>query len=97
MLREIAIFVNKPQQGHLKVSFFGPFYGAYVIFELDTPNYQYAFVTSYNRSYLWLLSRTPQISSELQAHFIHTIKTLGFDTTELIFVSHSKSGPHHEP
>ena len=30
-----AYFVATEDQGHLKVSFFGPFYGSYVIFELD--------------------------------------------------------------
>ena len=30
-----AYFVQRPDQGYLKVSFFGPFYGSYVVFELD--------------------------------------------------------------
>ncbi|MGO3799471.1 MAG: lipocalin family protein, partial [Vibrio casei] len=30
-----AYFVNEPNEGYLKVSFFGPFYGSYVIFYLD--------------------------------------------------------------
>ena len=30
-----AYFVEGSEQGYLKVSFFGPFYGAYVVFELD--------------------------------------------------------------
>src|SRR6056297_1758193 len=30
-----AYFVDGRDRGHLKVSFFGPFYGAYVVFELD--------------------------------------------------------------
>ena len=36
-----AYFVEKENQGYLKVSFFGPFYGSYIIFELDEENYQY--------------------------------------------------------
>ena len=30
-----AYFVEDPDLGYLKVSFFGPFYGAYVVFRLD--------------------------------------------------------------
>ncbi|MEW8026267.1 MAG: lipocalin family protein, partial [Candidatus Thiodiazotropha sp.] len=30
-----AFFVDEVSKGHLKVSFFGPFYSSYVIFELD--------------------------------------------------------------
>jgi len=48
-LRENAIgrakFKRDADIGHLKVSFFGPFFGNYIIFELDKENYQYAFVT----------------------------------------------------
>lgn len=82
-----AYFVREPDEGYLKVSFFGPFYGAYVVFELDTDNYQYSYVTGPNRSYLWLLSRTPAVSPELLDHFIERARELGFATDELIFVN----------
>src|SRR5690606_7283410 len=39
-----AYFVEEETTGHLKVSFFGPFYSSYVVFELDKENYAYAFV-----------------------------------------------------
>jgi len=80
-----AYFVNEPEVGHLKVSFFGPFYGSYVIFELDQSNYQYAFITSNSKDYLWLLARTPHVSEELKQHFIEVAKKLGFKTNQLIF------------
>ncbi len=82
-----AYFVQDSNTGHLKVSFFGPFYGAYVIFELDT-DYQYAFVTGPNRDYLWLLSRSPVISPALRQHFIQRAEALGFAVEELIWVHH---------
>ena len=82
-----AYFVKDNQQGYLKVSFFGPFYGSYVVFEIDRKAYQYAFVAGYNTSYLWLLSRTPTVSKALIDHFIKTAQSLGFNTDNLIFVS----------
>ncbi|ENH9207735.1 lipocalin family protein, partial [Vibrio vulnificus] len=36
-----AYFVNGDSEGYLKVSFFGPFYGSYVVFALDKTDYQY--------------------------------------------------------
>ena len=81
-----AFFVRGQDEGYLKVSFFGPFYGSYVIFELDKENYQYAFVSSYNNSYLWLLARSPNVSKELVDRFVKKSKALGFDTDGLIFV-----------
>ena len=83
-----AYFANGSDEGFLKVSFFGPFYGSYVVFELDKERYQYAFVTSYSRSYLWLLSRTPTVSKELVDHFVNRARELGFNTNDLIFVEH---------
>ena len=83
-----AYFANDPDKGYLKVSFFGPFYGSYVVFELDKENYEYAFITSYSKSYLWLLSRTPMVSQELVDRFVNRARELGFNTDDLIFVEH---------
>ena len=81
-----ANFVGSSSEGYLKVSFFGPFYGSYVIFELDHEHYQYAFVSGPNTKYLWLLSRTPFVSPEVIAKFIEMSKARGFDTDSLIYV-----------
>lgn len=82
-----AYFVGSSNVGHLKVSFFGPFYGSYGVFELDE-DYQYAFVASSSTKYLWFLSRTPQVSPDLKARFIEQSKQRGYDTDALIFVDH---------
>ena len=44
-----AYFVDSPDLGYLKVSFFGPFYGSYVVFELDQQDYRYALVSGPDR------------------------------------------------
>ncbi|WP_432758005.1 lipocalin family protein [Motilimonas eburnea] len=84
-----AYFVNGDNQGHLKVSFFGPFYGSYVVFGLDQTDYQYSFVASYNHDYLWLLARTPNVSDAVKQEFIKQAQALGFAVDELIFVDQS--------
>lgn len=81
-----AVFVDDPTVGHLKVSFFGPFYSSYVIFELDQFGYDYAYITGYNRDYLWFLSRTPTVSDEAMAAFKKRAAAEGFDLSELILV-----------
>lgn len=83
-----AYFVRGRDEGYLKVSFFGPFYSAYVIFDIDHENYQHAFVSGHNTSYLWLLSRTPTLSEAVIERFIQKSKALGFDTQALIFTKH---------
>ena len=84
----VARFVQSPDIAHLKVSFFGPFYGSYVVFELGE-NYDYAFVSGFNRSYLWFLARTPQVSEALRAQFLQRITELGFDPDELIWLDNA--------
>ena len=82
-----AFFVRKSSEGYLKVSFFGPFYGSYVVFELDKDNYQYAFVCGPNTSYLWLLSRTPTVDKDVLTRFVNKAKQLGFATEKLVYVN----------
>jgi len=83
-----AYFVKGSDQGYLKVSFFGPFYGAYIVFELDHENYQYSLVSGPDRSYLWLLARGPEIGEDIKHILIAKAKALGFDTSKLIYVNH---------
>ena len=83
-----AYFVEDNRTGYLKVSFFGPFYGSYIVFDLGS-NYEYSLVTSSDRSYLWLLSRTPVIDDALMADLVSRMADLGFETEALIFVDQS--------
>jgi len=82
-----AYFVGKEDIAHLKVSFFGPFYGSYIVFELGE-DYDYSFVTSSNKSYLWLLARTPEVSEDLKDRFISTATSLNYKLENLIWVEH---------
>ena len=83
-----AYFVQSPDQGYLKVSFFGPFYGSYIVFELDHGQYQYALVCGPDTSYLWILARTPTMDEGVKQSLIAKAASLGFDTGSLIFVEH---------
>ena len=85
-----AYFVRNTDEGYLKVSFFGPFYGSYVVFELDQADYQYAFVTSHDRSYLWFLSRTPTVSDARLNYFKEKAKEAEFSVDKLIFPEQGK-------
>lgn len=83
-----AYFVENTDLGYLKVSFFGPFYGAYIVFELDHEDYQYSLVSGPDKSYLWLLSRSPEINENTKSILIKKATELGFDTSKLIYVEH---------
>jgi apolipoprotein D and lipocalin family protein len=73
--------------GALEVSFFGPFYGAYNIVDLD-PDYQHVLIVGPSRDYLWILSRTPDPPAQEVDRLIAKAGQLGIDTGALIRVRH---------
>jgi len=85
-----AFFVEEKEKGYLKVSFFGPFYGSYVVFEIDE-GYNYAFVTSSKKSYLWFLSRTPKVDDEMIEHFKLRAESFGFNLDKLVIVNQDRN------
>ena len=87
-----AKFIGSPDVGSLKVSFFGPFYGGYNIVELDKKNYQYVMIVGNDRSYLWILSRTPTLDPNIKRKLTQKANSLGFPVDQLIIVSHGQSG-----
>lgn len=76
---------NKSEPGKLKVSFFWIFYGDYFVLDLDE-NYQWALIGSSYDKYLWILSRTPQISDSLYKELLEKLSIRGYDTNKLIKV-----------
>jgi apolipoprotein D and lipocalin family protein len=85
-----AYFVGDSNLGSLKVSFWGPFYGAYNIIDLDKENYSYSLVCGPNKSYLWILAREPHMEESLKSKLVKKAKDLGFETKKMIYVSHKK-------
>jgi len=83
-----AYLVGSPDVGQLKVSFFGPFYGGYNILELDKEDYQYSLVAGPDRSYLWILARSPDLPESKVQALVEKARRLEFPVDELIYVSH---------
>lgn len=83
-----AKFVDSPDIGRLKVSFFGPFYSAYNVIALDE-KYRYALVAGKDLDYLWLLSRETTMPDEVKKDYLNKASAIGYDTTRLIWVEHS--------
>ncbi|WP_439842564.1 lipocalin family protein [Aeromonas taiwanensis] len=79
-----AYFLGAKDEGRLKVSFFGPFYGSYNVLATD---YELTLVSSYNLQYLWILSRTPEPPEAGVQALIARARALGFKTDALIRVN----------
>ncbi len=79
-----AFFTGANDVGSLKVSFFGPFYGGYYIFDLDPE--EYSLVASGTRDYLWILSRKKTLSAKRTQQLMKKAAAAGYDTNALIWV-----------
>ncbi len=78
-----AKVVDKTTGAKLKVTFFWPFYGDYWIIKLGD-NYDYSVVGTPDRKFLWILSRTPQMKSQLYSDLTEFAKSKGFEVDKLI-------------
>ena len=83
--KAFAKIPNPSEPGRLKVYFFWPFGADYLILDLDK-EYRWALVGSSSPSYLWILSRTPQMDDGLYESIVEKAKSLGYDTSRLELV-----------
>jgi apolipoprotein D and lipocalin family protein len=82
--------VVDPSNARLKVTFFWPFYGDYWIIGLN-PDYRWAVVGEPGRRYLWILSRTPQMSETDYQEALRQISAAGYDAARLIKTPQSEA------
>jgi len=85
-----AFFIGDSSVGQLKVSFFGPFYGAYNIVALDQEKYQWTLVVGPDTEYLWVLARSTSLEKTMLDQILSMARSYGFNTDELIFVEHDQ-------
>ncbi len=62
--------------------------GDYWVLKLD-PDYQVSLVGTPDRQYLWLLSRSPDLSQDTQDEYLAEARRQGFDLTRLIVPRHT--------
>lgn len=85
-----ARIADKATSAKLEVRFapkflsFLPFvWGDYWIIDLGE-NYEYVAVGSPDRKYLWILSRTPQMSDSVYQNVLQTVREKGFEPNNLV-------------
>lgn len=82
-----AYFVDDSAVGRLKVSFFGPFYGAYNIVKL-ADDYSMALIVGPDLTYGWILARSPLVEPQQLANYQVAAEQLGIAQSSWIMVSH---------
>ncbi|HET9432336.1 MAG TPA: lipocalin family protein [Chitinophagaceae bacterium] len=84
-----AKFVSSPDEGRLKVSFFGPFFSGYNVIAIDA-GYKYALIAGKNLKYLWLLSREKTMPENVKQDYLKKAQDLGYNISALVWVEHDK-------
>lgn len=72
--------------GLLRVSFFWIFYADYRVLALDD-DYRWALVGGASRSYLWILSRTPELEAATLERIRAAAQARGYDTARLTYIA----------
>ena len=85
-----AKFVSDKQVGHLKVSFWGPFYSSYIVFYLEG-DYSVAMVCGSRRDYCWILARKPDLPAEDLAKYLTIAQENGFAVERFVYTSSTMS------
>jgi apolipoprotein D and lipocalin family protein len=85
-----AFVVPNSGNAKLKVQFFWPFKGDYWIIALDN-DYNWAVVSSPDKNYLWILSRSKKMAPELYQKIITDLINRGFDESRIIKTKHDCS------
>lgn len=79
-----AWVIDNTGNARLKVSFFWPFRGDYWIIDLGR-EYEYAVVGTPNRRYLWILSRTQEMHSDILEKILQNVEKQGFIRGNILF------------
>ncbi len=81
-VRGKARVVDPATNAKLSVTFFWPFSGDYWILAVGE-EYEYAFVGTPDRKYLWFLARTPSIGDDLYGRLVDLARARGFDPARI--------------
>jgi apolipoprotein D and lipocalin family protein len=80
-----AKFAQNSKIGHLRVSFFRPFYADYFVLEVDE-NYEYALVGGSSPNYLWILAREKKLAKQITDRLLLKAEKLGYRVENAEFI-----------
>ena len=85
-----AVFQGNRDTASLSVTFLWPFAGGYHVLAVNQQDYSWAMISGPSRSYLWILSRHPELSTDIKNRLVSQARGLGFPVDDLIVVDHGK-------
>ena len=80
-----AFVYNRETFAEWRIQFLWPFKFPYLVIYLDD-NYQSTAISTDDKKYLWIMSRTPQMQASNYQDIIKLVTELGFDTNKIVQV-----------
>ena len=80
-------FVNKKVAAKWGMQFIWPFRAEYLIAYLDEA-YSQAIVARSKRDFVWIMTRSPEISEQAYARLVERVVAMGYDVTKLRQIPH---------
>ena len=84
--------MDTSNNARLKVSYFWPFRKEYVIID-QGKEYEYSVICTPDRKNLWIIARTPGISTDIFEKILNNLERHGFHRDNLITTEHRKNLP----
>ncbi|HMO52595.1 MAG TPA: lipocalin family protein [Kiritimatiellia bacterium] len=88
--RSMAFVHDRESNAEWRIQFFWPVRFPYLVVYLD-PDYQATAISTDDRKYLWIMSRTPQLREDLRLEIMQTLEEKGFDTSAFVTVPQPES------
>ena len=85
-----AFVYDKETFAEWRIQFLWPFKFPYLVIYLDE-DYQSTAISTDDKKYLWIMSRTPQMNPAHYAEIMALVGELGFDTNKIISVPQPES------
>jgi apolipoprotein D and lipocalin family protein len=83
ILRPRAKVYNRATNAEWRVQLFKPIWSPYLVIDL-ADDYRYTVISVPNKKYLWIMSRTPEISNEDYNSIIKRLADKGYKTEKIV-------------
>lgn len=81
----VARVVDKSTNAEWRVQFLWPFEAPFLVIDLD-PEYRWTTIGYPDRSLIWIMSRTPEVSEAEYARALEVAKAQGYDVSKIVRV-----------
>lgn len=92
-MKAVARVVDTGTNAEWRVQFLWPFEAPFLVIDLDT-DYRWTTIGYPDRSLIWIMSRTPEVTETDYARALEAAKAQGYDASKIVRVPQRVRGTH---